>query len=137
MSTFLTLEALMKQRLYVGMPTTVEAYADLSPYAAVFEDDGESAYFYGIDTRVGGGAVLDSVHVYNVGALPNRHALTDLDIVWSPDQQRVALLINGQPHAAFDFAHHRAYCRSNFPPGSSWSEGGHAWDDQAVDFLRT
>jgi hypothetical protein len=125
----------MGERLYVGKPTVVEAFAERSPYAAVFEDDGESAYFYGLDTRLGTQPVLDAVHVYNVGALRNRHSLTDIEIVWSEDQQRVALLINGEPHAAFDFARHRACCRSNFPPGSSWSEGGHAWDDGAVDFL--
>ena len=126
----------MAQRLHVGLPTVVEAYADRSPYAAVFEDDGEEAYFYGLDTRLANRPVLDAVHVYTLSALRDRHALTDVDIVWSPDQQRVALLLNGQPHAAFDFASRRAYCRSNFPPGSSWSAEGHAWDDGAVDFLQ-
>ena len=125
----------MGQRLSVGKPTVVEAFADRSPFAAVFEDDGESAYFYGLDTRLGGQQVLDAVHVYNVGALADRQAIDDVDIVWSPDQQRVALLLNGRPHAAFDFVARRAYCRSNFPPSSSWSAAGHAWEDGAVDFL--
>ena len=125
----------MGERLHVGKPTIVEAYADRSPFAAVFEDDGESAYFYGLDTRLGAQPVLDAVHVYNVGALRDRQALNDVEIRWSKDQHRVALLLNGQPHAAFDFAKHRAYCRSNFPPSSSWSEGGHAWEEGAVDFL--
>lgn len=125
----------MGERLYVGKPTIVEAYADRSPYAAVFEDDGESAYFYGLDTRLGNSPVLDAVHVYNVGALRDRSALNEVEIRWSADQQRVALLLNGQPHAAFDFAKHRAYCRSNLPPRSSWSQEGHGWDERAVDFL--
>jgi len=47
----------------------------------------------------------------------------------------VALLLNGHPYAAFDFAAKHAYCKSNFPPGSRWSESGHAWDDHCVDFL--
>jgi hypothetical protein len=125
----------MGERLHVGKPTIVEAFADRSPYAAVFEDDGESAYFYGLDTRLGNQPVLDAVHVYNVGALRDRQALSDVEIRWSRDQQRVALLLNGQAHAAFDFAKHRGYCRSNFPPRSSWSQEGHGWDEGAVDFL--
>jgi hypothetical protein len=56
-------------------------------------------------------------------------------IVWSPDQRRVALLLDGVPHAAFDFESSRAFCRSNFPERSSWSSAGHAWDEHAVDFL--
>jgi hypothetical protein len=79
--------------------------------------------------------------VYNVSELftrPSRvldvHAAYDLELVWSPDQQRVVLLLNRYPHAAFDFAGRRAYCRSNFPPASGWS-ATHAWDDRAVDFL--
>jgi hypothetical protein len=59
----------------------------------------------------------------------------DVEIVWSPDQQRVALLLNGRAQAAFDFEARRAYCRSNFPMASRWSTGGHTWDDRAVDFL--
>ncbi len=132
----------MSHTLHLGMPLVVEAHADRSPFAAVFEDDGETGYFYGLDTRLGDDPIVDAVHVYNVCAVID-HATADLDlhvpsqveIVWSPDQQRVALLINGHPHAAFDFAAKRAYCRSNFPPASRWSASGHAWDDHAVDFL--
>ena len=127
----------MGHRISVGLPTVVEAFADRSPYAVVFEDDGETAYFYGLDTRLPAQPVLDAVHVYSVGALADRAAIDDVEIVWSPDQQRVALLLNGTAHAAFDFAAPRAYCRSNFPPSSSWSSAGHGWDEGAVDFLST
>ena len=125
----------MGQRLHVGMPTVIEAFADRSPYAAVFEDDGDYAYFYGLDTRLERQPVVDFVYVYNVAEMPRRYEPRDVEIVWSPDQLRAALLINGYAHAAFDFAAKRAYCRSNFPSRSSWSSGGHAWDDAAVDFL--
>lgn len=132
----------MGQTVHLGNPTVVEAFADRTPYAAVFEDDGKSAYFYGLDTRFGDEPVLDSVYIYDVTTVLD-HPTTDLDvyipcdveIAWSPDQQRVALLLNGHPHAAFDFVNKRAYCKSNFPPGSRWSASGHAWSDEAVDFL--
>jgi hypothetical protein len=133
----------MGQTVHLGMPTAIESFADRSPYAVVFEDDGKSAYFYGMDTRLGNEPILDSVHVYHVSSVLSHptpdldvHVPCDLEIVWSPDQQRVALLINGHAHAAFDFESKRAYCRSNFPPGSRWSTCGHGWDDQAVDFIQ-
>lgn len=125
----------MGQKCFVGLPTTIEAYADRSPYAAVFEDDGEVAYFYGLDTRRATEPVVDAMHIYNVCTTPDRDIARDVEIVWSRDQQRVALLIDGFPHAAFDFAAHRGYCRTNLPSGSVWSPGGHRWDDHAVDFL--
>lgn len=125
----------MGQRLHVGMPTVIEAYADRSPYAAVFEDDGDYAYFYGLDTRLEQQPVVDFVYVYCVTEVPERYRPRDVEIVWSPDQQRVALVIDGYAHAAFDFAGKRTYCRTNVPTRSTWSSAGHAWDDAAVDFL--
>jgi hypothetical protein len=134
----------MGQKLHLGMPTAIESAADRTPYAAVFEDDGKVAYFYGLDTRLGSQPVLDSVYVYHVSSILDHptpdldvHVPCDVEIVWSADQERVALLLNGHPYAAFDFAGKHAYCKSNFPPGSRWSASGHAWDDHAVDFLES
>lgn len=136
----------MGRTLHVGNPTVIETFADRTPFGAVFEDDGKVAYLYGLDTRLGDNQIVDSVCVYNVSELFTRarrsvdaldvHAEHDLELVWSPDQQRVVLLLNGYAHAAFDFAGRRGYCRSNFPPASGWSTSGHAWDDRVADFLR-
>jgi hypothetical protein len=132
----------MHQTLHVGALTVIETFADRTPYGAVLEDDGEVAYFYGIDTRRGDRSVLDSVYLYSVSNVVqhptdelNVDVPCDVELVWSADQERVALLLNGRPHAVFDFAGKRAFCRSNFPPASGWSPSGHAWDDHAVDFL--
>lgn len=132
----------MSDVLHLGAPTVIESYADKTSYGAVFEDDGKLAYFYAIDTRLPEPSVLDAVYVYNITSVldqrvPELDAFHPYDarIVWSADQQQVALLLDGYPHAAFDFAHKRAYCRSNFPSGSTWSPGGHEWDQHAVDFL--
>jgi hypothetical protein len=130
------------QTLHLGAPIVIEAYADRSPYGALFEDDGKVAYFYALDTRLGAQSVLDAVYVYNVTDVLNHpqpsldvYEPCDVELVWSGDQQRVALLLNGRAHAAFDFEHKRGYCLCNFPSSSSWSSSGHAWDDEAVDFL--
>jgi hypothetical protein len=133
----------MGQTLHLGAPTVIESAAERTPFAAIFEDDGKVAYFYGLDTRLGD-QVLDALHVYNVGTILD-HPTADLDvhlpcevqIVWSEAEDRVALVLNGRPHAAFDFSAKRAYCRSNFPRGSSWSKEGHGWEEQAVAFLNS
>lgn len=136
----------MGQTLHLGAPTVIEAYADRTPFGAVFEDDGKVAYFYAIDTRLSDhdGAVLDALYIYHVTSVLEHptpeldvYAPCDVQILWSADQNRVALLMNGRPHAAFDFEHQRAYCRSNFPASSRWSPAGHEWDQHAVDFLET
>ncbi len=132
----------MHDTLHVGAPKVIEAFADRTPYGAVLEDDGDVAYFYGLDTRLGDRAVLDAVYLYAVPTVVdhptdelNATEPCDVEIVWSEDQQRVALLLNGRPHAAFDFAARRGFCRTNFPSSSGWSRAGHAWDDRAVDFV--
>jgi hypothetical protein len=107
----------MGEQLHLGAPTVIESYADKTPYGAVFEDDGKLAYFYAVDTRLGEPAVLDSVCVYHITAVVN-HPTPELDafhpydmrVVWSEDQQHVALLLDGYAHAAFDFENRRAYC---------------------------
>jgi hypothetical protein len=138
-------EVAMSYRLHVGNPTVFETYADRTPFGAVFEDDGKVAYLYALDTRRSTDCIVDSVWIYDVSALNTRpqadgdaldvFAEHAVDLVWSPDQQRVVLLLDGQPKAAFDFECHRGYCRANFPASSAWSPSGHAWDDRVVDFL--
>lgn len=132
----------MGQTLHLGAPTVIESAAERTPFAAIFEDDGKVAYFYGLDTRLGD-QVLDAMHVYNVGTVLDHptpeldvHCPCDVQIVWSEAEDRVALVLNGRPHAAFDFSAKRGYCRSNFPASSSWSKEGHGWDDQAVAFVK-
>ena len=132
----------MGNPLHLGFPSVIESYAANTPFGALFEDDGKVAYLYGLDTRLADNPVVDSVCVYNVSELFTRprgvldvHVEYDAELVWSPDQMRVVFLLNRYPHAAFDFASKRAYCRSNFPPASQWSASGHAWDDHVADFL--
>ncbi|HGF0631985.1 TPA: DUF2251 domain-containing protein, partial [Klebsiella pneumoniae] len=54
------------------------------------------------------------------------------------DSQKCVLLINGYPHAAFDFVGKNGYCRSGYPPpiNKVWSVSGHEWSDSVDDFFR-
>jgi hypothetical protein len=110
-------------------------------YSAFFEDDGEAAYFYAVDLSRPDDTILDAVHIYNVANVVDRDRLSTLSIVWSEDGAKCALLINGYPHAAFDFAAQRGYCRTNFPnfPNEAqgiWRKSDHSWSDEAVAWLR-
>ena len=123
-------------------------FASASPTranSAFFEDDGDTGYFYAIDldridTSRCDNMILDAVHIYNVATVADRDRTSSLSIVWSDDGMKCALLINGYPHAAFDFGAQRGYCRTNFPnfpittPGC-WPSSDHSWSDEAICWL--
>jgi hypothetical protein len=127
-------EQLVPSILRVGVPTVVESCAESSSFGAVFEDDGETGYFYGLDTRLDE-SIVDALHVYNVETVQDRDRPSEVEIVWSGDGLSAALLINGYAHAAFDFGARRGYCRTGFPETSRWSAQGHGWDDAAIAFI--
>jgi hypothetical protein len=111
-----------------------------SEYSAVFEDDGETGYFYAVDSNRPGNVILDAVHIYNVANVVDKEKPSTLAIAWSADGLKCALLINAYAHAAFDFTARRGYCRSNFPSFSSqtqgsWTQSDHAWSDSATAWL--
>lgn len=60
-----------------------------------------------------------------------------MQLAWSADGLKAAVLINGWPHAVFDFEGRRGYCRTGFPPPNpNWTGHDHAWDDRAVELFR-
>ena len=105
------------------------------PFKAVFEDDGDTGYFYGLDTRNAEEPVLDALHIYDVETVSDRELPSRFQIVWTADGTKVALFVNEYSHAAFDFAARRGYCRTNFPPPlhSDFSSAGHEWDDSVAE----
>ena len=57
----------------VGRETQVFAESPLSPhYATVFEDDGQTAYFYALDTR-NEQPIAEALHIYNVADVSDSH----------------------------------------------------------------
>jgi hypothetical protein len=122
----------------VGENATVIAESASEPLATVFEDDGETGYFYAVDLRQEK-QIADAVHIYNVASVVDRHRESEIEIVWSADGWKSLLLINRYPHAAFDFQQKRGYCRTGFPnfpqSSSDWQRYGHEWDDSVVAFF--
>jgi hypothetical protein len=109
------------------------------PYSAFFDDDGEAGYFYAVDLTADN-LILDVLPIYDVRSAPDRLRRASLSIVWSPDGQKCALLINGNPHAVFDFAARRGYSRAPMPrtfqqKRGIWPSTDHAWSDDAVAWL--
>jgi hypothetical protein len=103
-----------------------------SSFSGVFEDDGQTGYFYAYDRAAPEHArILDACHIYDVADVVDRHRPSEVEIIWTRDGMKAALLINNVPHAVIDFRAQRAYCRTNFPPpGGPWHAPSRApWDD--------
>lgn len=117
-----------------GEPTTLVGDSPNTKWGAVFEDDGETGYFYGLDRTLEEQPILDALHIYNVGNVTDRQRSSLFQIVWSADGLKVALFINDHCHAAFDFGLRRGYCRTNFPQPLSggFSAQGHEWSDEVL-----
>ena len=124
-----------EEEITVGVSTVVQGSAPETQYLAVFEDDGQTGYFYAVDTSVEGEQIQDAVHIYNVEDVSDRPKPSIVKIGWSLDSQKTVLLINGYPHAVFDFSSKQGYCRTGFPPPPSnreWSSDGHTWNEACI-----
>lgn len=119
---YLTLDALHK----IGNVQQFGTHSNKQENLAVmFEDDGQTAYFYAIDMNKNE-SVVDSLHVYNVESIVNVELQNEckLQICWSEGGNVAILLLNDQPYAAFDFVKLIGYNHSHFPEpelGSMWS----------------
>lgn len=120
MKPFLGAEALIR----VGVATTIESSSADGERSVVFEDDGETGYFYARDFNVAGQQWVDALHIYDVEGVGNRDKPRQLKILWTWDWEAAALLINQRPHAVFHFVRHCGYAPDPFPepdPDSGWS----------------
>jgi len=123
--------------LQVGIATTLEGRSPLRQLSTVFEDDGQTGYFYALDLEKEGNPIVDAMQIYNVSSVIDKDRPSRVQIFWSSDGLKSALLINGYAHALFDFECRRGYCRTNFPtPNAAWSEFDHRWSDDALELLR-
>lgn len=93
----------IQAQLIVGEVQVIKSQAPEGMLAAVFEDDGQTGYFYTLDESVEGNPIQDAVHIYNVEDISDGHIPSDIKIGWSEDGQKCTLLINGYPHGMFDF----------------------------------
>jgi hypothetical protein len=131
---------LMQERQWTpGEDLFAESFSPESPYGVVFEDDGQTAYFYAVekDKEGTGLRVLDALHIRETGVEPEEEENAPdepaegaapkpsrLQIVWSKDWMKSALVIDGLCHALFDFIAHGGYNINEFPPPNEfWTQG--------------
>jgi hypothetical protein len=129
-----------EQTFTPGDSTFFASDSPTHPHSASFEDDGETGYFYALDLNRSENMILDALHIYNVANVSDRDRVSSLSIVWSADGIKCALLINGYPHATFDFGGKRGRCRTNSPslPNAApdcWDSSDHQWSDEAITWL--
>ena len=116
----------------VGEADALESEAPGGRYAVVFEDDGETAYLYGLDVAVdeaSGGPIVDALQIYDVASVTDRASELRIEVRWAEGRNRVGLLVDGRCHAVFDFDERRAICRSGYPPADGSFTTSHDWDD--------
>ena len=95
----------------VGMPEVLQSFFEHVPYGVVFEDDGDTGYFYAASKD----GILDALHIYNVEDVSDKHIPNHVLILWDDACTLAALCINDYIHAVYDFVEQAGYCRNGFP----------------------
>lgn len=129
---------IVEETLNVGTETYIDSMSPRGRYGVVFEDDGQTGYFYALDmgierTPVADNPIVEALHIYNVESVLDRDDPSIVQVMWSEDGLKAMLLINDHPHAVFDFEAKRGYCRTGFPPpNKEWTQHDNKWDDSAL-----
>lgn len=118
---------MQEQEWTPGSDLFMENFSPENTFGVVFEDDGEAAYFYAVekDEKGTGIRILDALHIYEPdGEDDGDGKPSRLQIVWSRDWMKCALVIDGMCHALFDFEAHGGYNINEFPPPNAvWTQG--------------
>ncbi len=128
---------LMKEEKWMpGQETHFESFAMETRYGVVFEDDGEAAYLYGVAKDKEGTdlIILDALHIFEMEEgeqLMQQPRM--VQILWSRDWLKCALIIDGYCHALYDFETHGGYNINEFPPPNNfWTKGGRQLSDDLI-----
>ena len=114
------------------MDMTVEYKDDGTAVSSVvFEDDGDTGYFYAASQD----GILDALHIYNVEDVSDKHIPNHVLILWDDACTIAALCINGYIHAVYDFVEQAGYCRNGFPEADGeWVKvENRVLDDELLD----
>lgn len=115
----------------VGMPEVLQSFFEHVPYGVVFEDDGDTGYFYAASKD----GILDALHIYNVEDVSDKHIPNHVLILWDDACAIAALCINDYIHAVYDFVAQAGYCRNGFPEAQGeWPKvTDRVLDDELLD----
>jgi hypothetical protein len=126
----------LSEMITIGSPITLESPSPRTSFAVIFEDDGETGYFYGLNFENTEQPILDALHIYNVKDVLDKDVAVNVEILWSEDGLKSCLQINRFPHAVFDFESRKAFCRTNFPPPDRKFTKSHKWKDEALELFK-
>ena len=99
----MSIQVVAEREFVVGQEAVVEGRAPDGHFVAVFEDDGLTGYFYALDPSAKSQPIQDALRIYNVENITDRDWPSVAKVGWSADSKKAVLLLNGQPHAVFDF----------------------------------
>jgi hypothetical protein len=74
-----------EETLTVGNPIIIPQDSPNGRYSALFEDEGETGYFYAVDFSRSPDSIVDAVHIYNVADVVDRDKPSQVKIIWSDD----------------------------------------------------
>ncbi|TDQ59427.1 hypothetical protein EDC45_0074 [Mesocricetibacter intestinalis] len=119
------LHLVLEDKHLIGQAKRVGAHSTANDdFVVIFEDDGETGYFYAMDLRDKANPVADSLYLYSVSDIENLQEARKIQICWNESGDSAYLLINGYPHGVFDFTRLIGYNHSKYPQpdlGSMWS----------------
>lgn len=122
--------------LNVGKAAVFEFKSQKGNLSVVFEDDGDTGYFYALDYSATEQPIQEAMNIYDVHNVTDKNKPSVVRMAWSPDGTKAGLWINNYPHAVFDFTAKRGYCRTNFPPPGKWKSHNFSWSDDALKFFQ-
>ena len=93
----------MGQSFLPGDDTWYASDAPVGEHSVVFEDNGETGYFYAVERGADGMQILDAVQIYAVRNVVDREIPSEVEVAWTDRGDRAALYLNSFPHAVFDF----------------------------------
>ena len=80
--------------------------------------------------------ILDALHIHETDEETESRPPAQLKIIWSKDWMKVALVIDGQVHALFDFEAHGGYNINEFPPPNEfWTQGDRKLTGELINRL--
>lgn len=104
-----------------------------SGFGVVFEDDGETGYFYGTTEKMDN--IFDALLLYNAGTAEQLTSNEEIFVVWSLGLKKAGIFYRDKFQAVFDFKNQHGRCRSGFPPSNEWCRSSHDWDDSIINGL--
>jgi hypothetical protein len=130
---------LMHRRVFTaGEDCFVESFSPENNYGVVFEDDGETAYFYAVekDAVIREQRILDALHIYESNTAAPEKKSSTLLIIWSRDWLGCALVIDDFCNAVFDFKKQGGYNINEFPPPNAfWTKFGRKLTNEIIQEL--